>query len=136
MSAYGRAAVTAVRNLRSGRYNDPGEAWSASVRKIFPASVSLQTKGCPRGAFLGLCEEGLIAGVPPGDYTRSERNKRYALQAVGLIRRQPALVDDPRGLWRRVMAGVQKAENGQMDVVAGLWEAGLISTDRANRPLR
>ena len=34
-----------------------------AATEIFPMSVSLQKKGCPRGAFLGLCEDGLVSVV-------------------------------------------------------------------------
>jgi len=39
-------------------------------------------KGCPRGAFLELCEAGMIKGIASGKYTRSKRNKEYAIDAV------------------------------------------------------
>jgi hypothetical protein len=47
--------------------------------------VSAQKKGCPRGAFLGLCEEGLVKGIPAGNYTTSKDNKAYAVRAAELL---------------------------------------------------
>jgi len=94
--------------------------------KVFPASESQRKKSCPHGAFLGLCEEGLVVGIPRGDFTRSKRNKAYAVRAVSMIRRDPSLADDTRKLWRRVIGGSRKVENNQMDVVVALWSAGVI----------
>ena len=35
-----------------------------------------------RGAFLGLCEEGLVKGIPAGKYSASKDNKQYAVRAA------------------------------------------------------
>ena len=94
---------------------------------MFPNQGPRRDKGCPRNAFLGLAEDGLIVGVPSGQYTRSELNKRYATRAVSRLRRNPHLANAPRELWRRVMSEERdrnKAHNHQMDVVTALWSAG------------
>ena len=89
--------------------------------------VSLRGKrNCPRCAFLGLCGEGLVKGIPSGPYTRSKLNKRYAVDAVLLLSGRTALADDPRQLWQLVIGGAPKVENAQMDVVVALWKRGLI----------
>lgn len=96
---------------------------------MFPHSDALQEKGCPRGAYLGLCEAGLVAGIPAGKYTRSRDNKRYALRAVELLVAEPSLAEtEPKDLWERVMDGESKAYNSQMDVVLALWHSGLIAS--------
>lgn len=41
---------------------------------IFGESTS-QRKGCPKGVYLGLCEEGLVKGIPKGKYTKSKKIK-------------------------------------------------------------
>jgi hypothetical protein len=97
-----------------------------AVAVAFPESASLQEKGCPLDAFLGLCEEGLVSGVPAGTYTRSVKNKQHAVEAVGLLRFDPSLAANTSALWRRV-AG-DKKHNAQMDVVIGLWRAGVIES--------
>ena len=92
------------------------------------AAVVTGLKGCPRGAFLGLCEEERVKGVKTGHYTRSKLNKEYAMEAVRLLRLEPSLVSDRAQLWRRVIGQKTKAHNGQLDVVIGLWNAGLLAS--------
>ena len=117
MTKYGEAAVEAAELQRE--CNSPEAAWKRAVKKVFPHSPSSQDKGCPRNAYLGLCEEGLVKGVPPGEYTDSKDNKGYAVDAVSELRKNPNLTK--KELWERV-APERKAMNGQMDVVLGLWE--------------
>jgi hypothetical protein len=126
MREYGDVAIGATELACGGL--QPSEAWEKAARTIFPYSESLQDKGCPRGAFLGLCEDGRVAGVPAGNYTRSRDNKAYALRAVALLIAEPALANaDPKALWERVMNGDPKAYNSQMDVVLALWHRGLLA---------
>jgi hypothetical protein len=124
MGKYGEAAIIATGFFRGGRAQSPREAWEKAVALAYPKSVSSRKKGCPRNAYLGLCEEGLVSGVPAGKYTRSEKSKQYAVEAVGLLKFDPSLAGDASALWRRV-AGDRK-HNGQMDVVIELWKAGVI----------
>lgn len=126
MSAYGEASVIAVRSCRAGKVINPVGAWNAAVREVFPKSESQQKKGCPRGAFLGLCEEGLVAGILRGSYTRSKLNKDYAIRAVKLLREDQSQVDAPEVLWKRVVDGAKKVHNQQMDVVIALWNAKVL----------
>lgn len=126
MNKYGQAAVLAATNCKNSFDKNPINAWKAAVNEIFPNSVSSKTKGCPKGAFLGLCEEGMVKGVPKGSFTRSVDNKRYAVDAVAELKRNPEFANDPRGLWEAVMMGVVKKENSQMSVVIALWDEGLI----------
>jgi len=86
----------------------------------------MRDKGCPKGAFLGLCEEGLVRGIPRGLYTQSRKNKEYAVRAVRLLKEGQYAPKDPFVLWSRVMAGDPKNYNQQMDVVLALWENGYI----------
>ena len=126
MGKYGDAAIEATTFLLTGKENSPLEAWASAVRAIFPKSISSQRKGCPKTAYLGLCEEGLIRGVPPGKYTRASGNKSYAISAVKLLRKEPALAGNKEMLWSKVMRGERKRPNNQMDVVIALWKRGLI----------
>ena len=93
---------------------------------MFPNSPAAQEKGCPRGAFLGLCEEGLVVGVDQGSYTRSTLNKQYAVVGVQRLAANPSLATDATRLWQLVQHGIPKAPNGQMDVVISLWDQGMI----------
>ena len=81
MSAYGDVSILAAKRCQTGKVSSPVEAWESAVAEIFPVSLSLQKKACPRGAFLGLCEGGLVSGIARGHYTKSKRNKEYALKA-------------------------------------------------------
>ena len=125
VSQYGEVACLAVEMVQEGKEVDPKKAWRKAAEKIIPSTES-QKKGCPRYAFLGLAEKGLITGISPGKYTRSRYNKRYALEGVELLREKPDLYKNPREMWDCIMRGAQKAHNDQMDVVAALWKKGYI----------
>jgi hypothetical protein len=128
INEYGDVAVRAVAKVRSGTVASPAAAWDQAAREIFAGRVLRQKKGPPRGAFLGLCDEGLVLGVPAGTYTRSIDNKAYALRAVELIRSVPELaVQGRRALWNRVEAKAG-SHNSQMDVVLALHQNGLLKT--------
>lgn len=125
MAGYRDAAILAVELILSGNRVEPAAAWDQAARKLFPSSASLREKGCPRGAFLGLCAEGLIVGVEPGNYAKLSRNGKYAIDAVKVLRQNKFLASQPNLLWKKV-AGNAKSQNHQMEVVIGLWEAGVI----------
>jgi hypothetical protein len=95
------------------------------MEKLYPTSPIARKKGGPRGAFLGLCEEGLVKGIPPGQYTMSKHDKAYAVRAAAL------LVEGTQNwsisaLWQAVTDDPGKTHNSQMDVVMALWKNGLI----------
>jgi hypothetical protein len=73
---------------------------------------------------LGLCEEGLVKGVPKGIYI-DNKNKRYALAALELLKKEQAIPEVKIAFWRRV-PGTTKSMNGQLDVLFALAEAGYI----------
>jgi len=129
MSAYGETAVAAARACQQGRAGNPCAAWEDAAERLL-ATPTLRAKNCPRSAFLGLCEEGLVQGVPAGSYTRSKKNKAYALQALRLLKKTPALASDRQQLWTAVMDGVQKQPNSQMEVVIALWREQLLHLNR------
>jgi hypothetical protein len=128
MNKYGNAAINATHMFNNKAAKTPLDAWNQTTIELFGANTPAQRKGCPKNAFLGICEEGLVRGVPKGNYTyRSDSlNKAYAVEAVELLRGNPLLANDKNGLWKEVMRGVKKQHNSQMDVVLALWEKGLI----------
>ena len=133
MNKYGQAAVKTVELIHNLSFTNPREAWDVTTRQIFGSGTSAQKKGCPRNAFLGLCENGLVKGIKPGKYTASKKNKHYAIKAVEILRKSPDLVSDPYDLWVIVMEGDPKTPNNQMDVVIALWDNELINLeDNAN----
>jgi hypothetical protein len=122
MNKYGLTALKSVQNYKDS-YSII-EIWSTSAKEVFDTN-SAQEKGCPKNTFLGLCEEGLVKGILKGKYTRSEKNKNYALNAVLILKNNPNKVYSPKELWGKLELG-NKRSNSQMDVVLALWENGLI----------
>jgi hypothetical protein len=119
---YGLTALKSVQNYRDA-YSII-EIWSNSAKEIFETKSS-QEKGCPKGTFLGLCEEGLVKGIPKGNYTKSVKNKEYALKAVEILKQNTQTTFSSNELWEKLELG-DKRSNSQMDVVLALWENGLI----------
>ena len=73
----------------------------------------------------------MIKNVLMGDYTDSPCNKRYAVEAVKLLRSYPSLVaESRRELWEKVLEnsckGKRIGQDGQLDVVLALWNKGFI----------
>ena len=129
MGKYGEAAVKAVKLLGSGKVESPREAWEKVTIEIFGGKTSGQRKGCPRDAFLGLCEEGLVKGIPAANYTKSKKNKGYAIKAVQILKEKPELAYDQNELWIKVLEKADKVHNQQMDVVTALWNSKLLVTN-------
>ncbi len=128
MGKYGTVAVSATELLRRTRGTLPQGAWRTAAGEVFPGKEPAQKKACPRGAFLGLCEEGLVVGVAAGRYGAGAANKGYAVEAVRLLTEDRRLADSgPTSLWVRVMNGREKAANHQMEVVLALWARDLIA---------
>jgi len=128
MATFGDAAIRAVEFVRDRKCPSPEDAWKRAAAELFPDSESMRKKGCPRAAFLGLCEEGLVVGVDRGTYTRSQENKADVVKAAALLARDPALASrGSMALWDRVLAGRTKRHNSQMDVVLALYGRGLLS---------
>jgi len=128
MSQYGKAAVLATKIYRERKTTSPARTWEMAIEK-FTDAPSSRAKSCPRGAYLGLCEEGLIHDVPPGNYQQAKSvEKEYAIAAVAALKQESELADNVSRLWRVVMLmqneDPNKSHDGQMDVVAALWENG------------
>ncbi len=95
------------------------------MEKLYPTSPAARKKSSPRGAFLGLCEEGLVQGIPAGAYKASRDDKAYAVRAVTLLT-EGTEQRSTSALWRAVTEGAGKTHNSQMDVVLALWNNDLI----------
>jgi hypothetical protein len=117
---YQGAALAAVELAVMGL--PPNVAWDTAATFSFK-KASCAEKPCPRSTFIGLAEAGVLAKIPSGKYLRSAKNKRYALDALALLRADESLADMPLELWRRVMKGEAKTYNQQMHVVCALWKA-------------
>jgi hypothetical protein len=126
MSRYAKATLNAVKRIENGE--TPPLAWENATVELFGKGSSFQRRGCQKGAFLGLCEEGCVKGVPKGSYlaTRAaNKNKQYALAALKLLKQEQAIPEDWRAFWQKV-PGTTKSMNGQLDVLFVLAEAGYI----------
>jgi hypothetical protein len=121
---YGEAALMATREDSSAGIS-PEARWESAMERLYPTSPAARKKGCPRGAFLGLCEEGLVKGIPAGRYSASKDNKAYAVRSAELLceGRQSWSTSS---LWRAVTDDPEKTHNSQMDVVMALWKNDLI----------
>ncbi len=130
MCQYGSAAVKAREYCMTGDMLSPRDAWEKAVSE-FTTSEKSRKKGCPRCAFLGLCQEGEVSGISKGNYTTSVKNKGYALKALSLLRDDSSLSDDKTALWQRVKneLHLKRADEGITDVVVSLWSAGFIKLD-------
>lgn len=98
------------------------------MEKMYPTSPAAREKGGPRGAFLGLCEEGLIKGIPAGRYSASKESKAYAVSAVALLA-EGSQRWSVTTLWQAVTDDAEKKHSSQIDIVLALWNNGLIVTE-------
>jgi hypothetical protein len=121
---YGEAALIAVRQGSPGPA-DPVARWEKALLQLYPTSPTSRRKGGPRGAFLGLCEEGLVKGIPGGNYAASKDNKAFAVHAVSLLAGETRSWSTT-ALWQAVTSDPEKKHNSQMDIVLALWKNGLI----------
>ena len=124
-SKYRIVAVEAAYAASKGMH--PLDAWNASAAKVFKNNLSCISKGCPKSTFLSLAQLGVILGIKPGEYTQSIENKKYADSALKLLHENSSWSNNSLKLWERIMNGVEKKHNSQMDVVIGLWQAKLLT---------
>ena len=125
MGMYGRAAIRAVHMLEQGSPSNPESAWDRAIALETTSSES-RRKGCPRGAFLGLCSAGVIKSVKGHSSLNLGSNGDYARRMVKALRSNEELASDRKRLWRVGARRSKKKENGQVDVVLALWNEGLI----------
>lgn len=121
---YGEAALMAAREAGSGDAR-PIAKWEYAMNELYRTSPTSRKKSRPRGAFLGLCEEGLVKGIPAGNYGASKDDKTYAVGAVALLA-EGTRSWSTNALWEAVTSDPEKKHNSQMDVVMALWKNGLI----------
>ena len=93
----------------------------------FPTQEEARKKGCPKSAFLGLCEDGFVKGVPKGNYTKGKLNKAYSVKAAKLLQSKNFESITSKELWSEVMAGEIKTPNSQMEVVLSLAKNNLLN---------
>ncbi|MCL7763401.1 hypothetical protein MPF19_08255 [Polaribacter sp. Z014] len=64
MSNYNEYGEVALKIAKAK--GNPKDNWEAEVKRAFSDSISSQEKSCPKSAFLGLCEKGLVKGIFKG----------------------------------------------------------------------
>ena len=105
---------------------NPRVAWELAISAQTKSEYS-RRKNCPRDAYLGLCEAGLVSGISPGRYgPRDNINGRHAIDACQILRSEPDILNDKKALWEKIGEPRAKNENGQLDVVVTLWRNRLI----------
>jgi len=122
MNKYGKVALKAVAYCKKG--HAPVMAWEKAALEVFGNSISA-IKSCPKSTFLGLCEAGLINEIPVGKYTRSKKNKNYALNAIEVLKLNANKHYSPKELWSKIQIKPIR-HNSQMDVVLELWKNKLL----------
>lgn len=122
-SSYGMITLTAVELIR--QQLSPKEAWAQAVAG--------KEKGCPKSAFLGLCQFGWVRDISRGEYLSSRAlngpNKDYAIRAAQIVLTDSGAAYTPRHLWELSIAHLRQSpanHNQQMNVVLALKEAGLL----------
>ncbi len=125
---FGHNAVKAVELLHQGIVKSPREAWKKAGYEILKKKVYVE-KGCPKSAFLGLCEEGLVKGVPAEMYTSSTKNKKYTIDGYNALIKNPSLRHDIKSFWDYVKPNETISHNYQLDVLVHLYENGLLNLD-------
>ncbi|GKX30762.1 hypothetical protein SH1V18_32420 [Vallitalea longa] len=131
MNKYALVTIKTVEFYKNNQNYDIRKSWEITADKVFGKNTAGADKGCPKSTFLGLCEAGYVKGVKRGNYTRSEKNKKYGIDAVKILQETPQLANSNScadNLWKSV-AG-DKQSNSQMEVVLALWNYNLIETNR------
>lgn len=125
MNKYGMAAIEATHAVRINKEVSPLDAWEDATMRIFGDSSS-QKKGCPKSTFLALCGMGVVKGIECGDYTKSKKNRQYAMNAVEYICRNTNIDVTVEMLWHYSTIGMEVKHNSQMDVVLALYENDML----------
>ena len=131
MGQFGNASILAAEICKKEGVC-PEDAWKrACCEKI--NNLKSRKKGCPRAAFIGLVQAGLVHGCDVVENVRRKvegKNGQYAVIAVQILRDDPQLASNKSALWKLVLRKLglanDKTHNNQMDVVSALWDKGLI----------
>lgn len=120
---YGESAIKAVEHLKSMPTLSPSEAWDKATSEIFGNNTTSQKKSCPKNTFLAICETGRIEGVKPGNYSKSKKNKFYAVEGLKLLEQNKEFMDNRMKLWKTIPDCSTLTYNSQMDVVIALYNS-------------
>jgi len=125
MGQYGVTAVEATKMCNGNLSLSPCDAWVTAISAVSKSLTSIG-KSCPKCAYFGLCEAGVVSNIKAGVYNKKEDNinKSYVLGGYELIKKGFVKRGDPlnRDILRKEVMG-DMADNQQMDVLVSLWEA-------------
>lgn len=121
---YGEIAVATALVCQRNR-SDIRDEWGKQAMYAFEGQPTSQKKGCPKSAFLALCEAGFIKGISKGNYgaPKESKNGYYAIAAAKAL-----LVDSSlskKALWNIAREGIVKPainENNQIEVIIALYK--------------
>lgn len=120
MTKYTDAALIATRSCQGQKKPDVKTAWLKAIHNL-----NAYDEGCPRCAYLGLCEEGMVKGIPAGSYglRADNKNKGYAVYAANLI--LSGHEQDHKKIWKKITDNRISAHD-QVKIVIALHNAGLL----------
>lgn len=125
MGMFGNTALIAIQYMRSGASVDPNEAWSNALGQC-TNKEAYKKKGCVRGAFAGLCDEGLIKGIDTFCCCKSPVNKEYAISLLRCLREHDELSANPKELWKQAIGEDKRINSAIADVVITLYKNELL----------
>lgn len=128
MNKYAKIAIEVAEELQSMKKEeqkkiDLGDLWKEKCKENGFKEASVK-KGCPRLAFIGLCENNLIKGVEVKNSYKETLNKDYAVKAVEILKEKDKQYT-ARELWEAI-GNTEKRHNSQINIVLALWEKGMI----------
>lgn len=127
MTNYETIALKSAQLCITDKTKNPREAWFEVAKEVFPNKKPSQKKSCPKNTFLGLCETGVIKGIPHGEYlVRPSIHKVYAIKAVNALKTNPDLKNDKNELWKLACGDGTKAKNSEMDIVILFFEKKML----------
>lgn len=120
MTKYTDAAVTTAKRCQDRKVPDIKAEWCKAIKEL-----QAYDEGCPRCAFIGLCEEGMVKGIEPGNYGLREpnKNKIYAIAAAKLV--LSGHEPDHRAIWQKV-TGADIRAHDQVHIVLALYDNDLL----------
>lgn len=127
MTKYAQIAINVINKIKNDNKLNPAIEWEKECNLMFGKGTSSASKSCPQETFLGLCDEGLIYGIPQGKYTSeiSELNKRYALKGYEYIKNNTDKQLTQKAIWKAI-GNEELAHNGQMSILIELYKRGML----------
>jgi Family of unknown function (DUF6979) len=101
----------------------PANAWDKALTERYPDPSQLKNArqhSCPKGAFLGLFEDGYLTKISRGRYTISVKSKGYAVKAAKKLLHDCSLAARKKELTAQVYG--KRSPNDEVNVVLALLE--------------